>query len=142
VFLWQIRGSVLYPLIGVRLHGWLDDLVVLVYLLGILILGLHGVAFDIALAGAAVHFGLARCTRYPQGRYPLLSFRTHAFIELAEGVGVLLAAFFLLSPSGGPSEVRPALVRAFLAVMGGLQFGAFALSDYAWPKAEVAASAA
>jgi hypothetical protein len=121
-----------YPLIGVRLHGWLDDIVVLVFLIGIRVLELHGAAFFIALAGAAVHFALARCTRYPQGQYGLVSFRTHAFIELAEGILVLAAALLFVSP-------QASVARAFLAVMGGLQFGAFALSDYKWPKAEVAA---
>jgi hypothetical protein len=29
---------VLYPLIGPRLHGWLDDLIALTYLAGILLL--------------------------------------------------------------------------------------------------------
>jgi len=122
-----------YPLIGVRLHGWLDDIVVLVFLIGIRVLELHGAAFFIALAGAAVHFALARCTRYPQGQYGLVSFRTHAFIELGEGILVLTAALLFISPQVG-------IARTFLAVMGGLQFGAFALSDYTWPKATVAAS--
>ena len=56
-------------------------------------------------------------------------------------LAVLTAALLLVSPRSGPSEVSPTLVRGFLAVMGGLQFGAFALSDYAWPKAEVEAGA-
>src|SRR5262249_47000195 len=109
---------------------------------GILIFGLHGGAFDIALAGAAVHFGLARCTRYPQGRYPYLSFRTHAFIELAEGAAVLAAALLWLPRVGGDSsEVAPAIAPAFVVVLGALQFGAFALCDYGWPKAEAPAAA-
>src|SRR5262249_3228057 len=122
-----------------------DELVVLTYLVGIFVLGLHGPAFVIALGGAAIHFGLARCTRYPQGRYPLVSFRTHAFIELAEGAAVLVAALLFVSRKNAgvnASEVGAAAARAFLVVMGGLQFGAFALSDYEWPKAESATSAA
>ena len=34
--------EMLIPLIGARLHGWLDDLVVLVYLAGAFALGLGG----------------------------------------------------------------------------------------------------
>ena len=34
-------GAVLIPLIGVRLHGWLDELVALVYLLGVALLWLR-----------------------------------------------------------------------------------------------------
>jgi hypothetical protein len=113
----------LFPLIGVRLHGWLDDVVVLVYLAGTILFGLHGVAAVIALAGAAVHFVLTRLTAYPQGSWKLIPFRSHAFIELAEGVAVLVASLAL-------AVSHPPATRAFLAVMGASQLGAFAFSDY------------
>jgi len=114
---------VLFPLIGVRLHGWLDDIVVLVYLLGTVGFGLYGVAAAIALAGAAVHFALTRATDYPQGSWKLISFRSHAFIELAEGVAVLAATAVLTTS-------HPPAARVFLAAMGASQLGAFAFSDY------------
>ena len=42
----------LYPLIGARLHGWLDDLVALTYLFGILLLHLgDGARAFLALMG-------------------------------------------------------------------------------------------
>ena len=118
----------LLPLIGPRLHGWLDDLVALLYVAGALLLGLHGLALVVALGGAAVHFTLTRLTNYPQGTLKLIPFRVHAFIELAEGIAVLAATWLLLHD-------LPALERGFLTVMGLSQFGAFALSDYAWPPA-------
>jgi len=111
------------PLIGVRLHGWLDDLVVLVYLAGALALGLHGPARVIAFGGAAVHFVLTRLTDYPQGTIHLIPFRTHAFIELGEGAAVLAATFAV-------AWDQPPPVRGFLAAMGAAQLGAFAFSDY------------
>jgi len=119
---------VLFPLLGVRLHGWLDDTVALLYVFGSYVFGLHGAALAIAVFGAAVHFALTRCTRYPQGTWGLVSFRTHAFIELAEG-SVVLAATLLFVPS---SE---SMARVFLLVMGASQFGAFAISDYTWSPA-------
>jgi hypothetical protein len=112
-----------FPLIGVRLHGWLDDLVVLVYLAGALLLGLHGPARVIAVGGAAAHFLLTRLTDYPQGMIRLIPFRAHAFIELGEGVAVLVATF-------AAAWAQPLPVRAFLAGMGASQLGAFAFSDY------------
>ena len=113
----------LFPIIGVRLHGWLDDLVVLVYLAGAYALGLGGVALGIALGGAAVHFLLTRFTAYTQGTFKLIPFRVHAFIELGEGIAVLAAtlAFTAAEPTG---------VRLFLGAMGVSQFGAFGFSDY------------
>jgi hypothetical protein len=115
----------LLPLIGSRLHGWLDDLVALLYVAGALLLGLHGLALVVALGGAAVHFTLTRLTNYPQGTLKLIPFRVHAFIELTEGIAVLAAIWLLLHDA-------TALERGFLTVMGLTQFGAFALSDYSW----------
>jgi len=112
-----------YPVIGARLHGWLDDLVTLTYLLGAISLNLGGPALAVAVAGAATHFLLTRLTNYPQGQLKLIPFRVHAFIELGEGVAVIAATVGMLG-----SEPLP--VRAFLLFMGGSQFVAFAFSDY------------
>jgi len=113
----------LFPLIGARLHGWLDDLVVLIYLAGAFALGLRGGALAIAIGGAIVHFALTRFTNYPQGTFKLIPFRVHAFIELGEGLAVLAAS---LTVAGD----RPLAQRLFLGAMGVSQLGAFALSDY------------
>jgi hypothetical protein len=112
-----------YPLIPARLHGWLDDLVVLVYVAGALLLGLGGLAAGVAFAGAAVHFTLTRLTDYPQGTIKLIPFRTHAFVELGEGLLVLAATLLLLGELAWPGKV-------FLVLMGGSQLVAFAFSDY------------
>jgi hypothetical protein len=120
----------LLPIIGARLHGFLDDVVVGTYLLGLWLLGLQGTAAVIAAAGAALHFALTRFTDYPQGTFKRIPFRAHAFIELAEGIGVLLATLTLAG-----SQPFPA--RAFLVAMGGSQFFAFAFSDYRTPTASV-----
>jgi len=117
---------VLYPLLGVRLHGWLDDLAVAIYLVGLYVLGAHGPAVVIGLGAATVHLALARFTRYPQGTWGLISFRTHAWVELTEGA-LVVAGTLLLVPA---SEFA---LRVFLLTMGIAQFGAFALSDYRWP---------
>lgn len=113
----------LFPLIGPRLHGWLDDLVALIYVAGALALGLRGAALAIAIGGALVHFSLTRLTNYPQGTFKLIPLRAHAFIELAEGLAVLAASLAFAAD-------RPLAQRLFLGAMGASQLGAFALSDY------------
>lgn len=113
----------LFPLIGARLHGWLDDLVVAFYVVGTFALGLHGTARVTAIGGALAHFLLTRFTNYPQGTIRLIPFRAHAFIELGEGVIVLGAAGLLFG--------QPMLARVFLALMGASQLVAFSFSDYA-----------
>jgi len=113
----------LYPLIPPRLHGWLDDLVVLTYLVGAWIFQLSGLALTVAIGGALVHFTLTRLTNYPQGTWKLIPFRTHAFIELGEGILVLAATLALLHD-------LPLPARLFLIGMGLSQFVAFGFSDY------------
>jgi hypothetical protein len=125
----------LFPLIPARLHGWLDDVVVLLYLVGAFVVGLRGTALAIAVSGAAVHFALTRLTNYPQGTFKLIPFRVHAFIELAEGLAVLAAT---LAFAGD----RPLAQRLFLMLMGASQLGAFALSDYGPPTRRPTAASA
>jgi len=126
---------VIFPVIGARLHGWLDDLVVLVYVAGALVFGLRGAALAIAIGGALVHFTLTRLTNYPQGAIKLIPFRVHAYIELAEGLAVLAASLVFAAD-------RPLAQRLFLGAMGFSQLGAFALSDYDWPRTRRARAAA
>jgi hypothetical protein len=122
--------GMIFPLIGVRLHGWLDDLVVIVYLLGAAALHLRGAALAVALAGAGVHFLLTRLTNYPQGTVKIIPFRVHAFIELGEGAAVLAAA--IIAPFG--LGVSPLSARLFLGALGLSQFAAFSFSDYGTPR--------
>lgn len=113
----------LLPLIGARLHGWLDDLVVVVYLLGAIFLPLHGLALGVCLAAAGVHFLLTRFTDYPHGTFKRIPFRTHAFIELGEGLVVIVAAPRVLAADSPIAGI-------FLIAMGASQLAAFAFSNY------------
>jgi hypothetical protein len=125
---------VLLPLISAKVHGFLDDAVVLGYLMGAYILGLTGRAMAIALVGAFVHFFITRFTDYPAGFVKLLSFRTHGFIELAEGVFVLVVTWTIL-----PAET-PGKHLLFLTLLGVSQLVAFGFSDYRFPPAAVGAN--
>jgi hypothetical protein len=114
---------VFLPLIGPRLHGWLDDVVVLIYLLGTFFLHLRGAALAVALAGAVFHFLLTRFTNYPQGTFKLIPFRVHAFLELGEGLAVIVVSSLVV-----PAHASAAGV--FLLLMGVSQLGAFSFSNY------------
>lgn len=116
----------IFPFINPKIHGWLDDLVVLTYLMGAFVLKLHGTPMLIAMFGGAVHFFNARITDYPQGSLKLIRFKTHAYVELVEGILVLLGVAFLTA--GEPFEAR-----AFLVFLGVSQLVAFSFSDYRWP---------
>jgi hypothetical protein len=118
-----------FPIIGPRLHGWLDELVAISYIVGVLALRPSLLVMVVLLIGAAIHFTITRVTNYPQGTWKVISFRTHAFIELGEGIFVLIAGSLAAMDA-------PALTRVFVAVMGASQLGAFALSDYGPARAE------
>jgi hypothetical protein len=122
---------VLLRLVPPRIHAYLDDGVVLLYLMGSFIVGLRERAMAIALMGAVIHFFLTRFTNYPAGTVRLLSFKAHGVIELLEGV-LVLSATWLLLPGHAPGKHL-----AFLTFMGVLQLAAFAFSDYRWPLAAV-----
>ena len=113
----------IWPIIGARLHGWLDDLVVLIYAAAAFA-PIHRTAMLITVGGAFVHLVLTRITDYPQGAYRLISFRTHAYVELCEGIAVAGAAWMF---TAGPE-------RIFLLLMGLSQLGAFSFSDYTTDK--------
>jgi len=106
----------------------LDELVVLLYMFGIVALDMRGAALTIALSAGILHFALARFTDYPRGTIRRIPFRTHALLELAEGVLVLAATWALC----GDERAAP---HGYLTLMGVTQLGAFALSDYRWPLA-------
>jgi hypothetical protein len=96
---------------------------VLTYVAGALLFHLSGLAAGVAFGGAVAHFALTRLTDYPQGTWKVIPFRTHAFIELGEGVLVLGATLTLLTG-------LPLPARFFLILMGLSQFVAFGFSDY------------
>jgi hypothetical protein len=124
----MVASGMIYPWIGARLHGVLDDLVVLTYLVGSYLFGLHGAALAVAVGGALVHFLLARTTDYPEGQLKLIRFRTHAYIELTEGL-VVLTASAVVGAVALPQ-------RLFLVGLGLSQLVAFSFSNYEWPVAE------
>ena len=93
----------LLRLVPPRVHAYLDDGVVLLYLMGSFIVGLRERAMAIALMGAVIHFFITRFTNYPAGTVRLLSFKAHGAIELFEGL-LVLAATWLLLPGHAPGN--------------------------------------
>ena len=110
----------LFPLLPVRLHGWLDEVATLSYLGVAFARGFEGVAFWLLLFVAALHFVNTRLTNYPQGQLKAYSLTTHAKIELGEGL-LLLAAAALLASSTEQ--------RVWFLLFGGAQLSAALISE-------------
>ena len=115
----------LFPLIPVRLHGWLDEIATLSYLAVAFAFGFEGTPLWLLLLAALVHFTNTRLTNYPRGQFKAYGLKTHAKIELLEGLGLLVAAAAL-------SQQTP-LQRGLFLLFGVSQLSAALAGDTRGP---------
>src|SRR5258708_27645894 len=94
-----------------RIHGYLDYVVVLVFLVAPAALHFSRTPAVIAYTLAGVHFALTLLTNFPLGLVKVIPFKIHGFIELAVGP-CLIALPFTLGLSSEPT------VPAFYATCG------------------------
>lgn len=110
-------------ILGARVHGILDVVIILLLVLGPVFYGLGGAPAAIAWSLAGVHLLLMLCTDYPMGRWKIVSFLVHGIIELAAG------AFLILVPVlGGYGPGSPG--RRFYTVTGVIVLLIWALTAY------------
>lgn len=107
--------------ISPRTHGLLDYATVAVFALAPVAFGLEGLAAGLSYGLAAVHLAMTLGTAFPMGVVRVVSFPGHGAVELAVGVALLLAAFFLFSGAA----------FWFYAVMGLVILTVWAGTDYA-----------
>jgi hypothetical protein len=115
----------LFPWIPVRLHGWLDELATLAYVGFALFAGYEASVRWLLVMAALVHFGNTRLTDYPQGQLKAYSLATHAKIELAEGLVLLV---------GAAASSSALVARLTLAVLGLGQVAAALAGDTRAPR--------
>lgn len=70
------------------LHGYLDYVTVVLFLIAPSLLGLTGMAGMFAYLLAAIHLAMTLLTDFPLGVYKLIAFPLHGWIE--RGVGPML----------------------------------------------------
>ncbi len=106
-----------------RIHGVLDLVTVVVFLLGPLLLGLGGSPAAIAYTLAAVHLLMTLFTRFPMGVWKQIPFFVHGIVELVVGIGLLLLPTFAGYGPGSPA-------RRFYIAMGAVILVVWALTAY------------
>lgn len=106
-----------------RIHGVLDLVTVVVFLLGPLLLGLGGSPAAIAYTLAAVHLLMTLFTRFPMGVWKQIPFVVHGIVELVVGIGLLLLPTFAGYGPGSPA-------RRFYIAMGAVILVVWALTAY------------
>lgn len=110
--------------IAARLHGYLDYLTVLIFLIAPSVLGFGGIAAQLSWLLAGVHLAMTLVTRFPLGLFQRLAFALHGWIERIVGPALIAIAFL-------PDifSVKPAF--AFFVGMGLVIIAVGWLTDYA-----------
>lgn len=110
-------------ILDARVHGALDLVTVLLFLVGPLLFGLGGSPAAIAYALAIVHLLMTLFTRFPLGRWKVIPFPLHGIVELIVGVALLILPSYAGYAPGSPA-------RRFYLGMGALILVVWALTAY------------
>ena len=121
-------------ILNARIHGVLDLMTVLAFLIGPLVFGLGGSPAAIAWTLAIVHLLMTLCTRFPMGRWKMIPFWVHGIVELVVGVFLLILPSFAGYAPGSPA-------RQFYLAMGALILIVWALTAYGARSADPASGA-
>jgi hypothetical protein len=106
-----------------RTHGYVDCLLVLVFLLTPALLGLSGTPAVLSYLFAAGYLALVLTTAFPAGIYKLVPFPLHGVVELVAGPVLVLLPWLLGFPADAPA-------RFFYIVVGLAVFAVWLVTDY------------
>lgn len=110
-------------ILDARIHGILDLVAVLAFLLGPLVFGLGGSPALISYTLAIVHLAMTLLTRFPMGRVKVIPFPLHGIVELVVGVALLILPSYAGYAPGSPA-------RRFYLGMGAAILVVWALTAY------------
>jgi hypothetical protein len=120
-------------ILDARIHGVLDLITVVLFLVGPLVFGLGGSPAAIAYTLAIVHLVMTLLTRFPMGRWPVIPFPVHGIVELIVGVALLILPSYAGYSPGSPA-------RRFYLGMGAVILVVWALTAYGAQKSGGAAN--
>ncbi len=109
--------------ISPRMHGYLDFLTVIIFLLAPTLLGLSQLPAMLAYSLAAVHLMVTLASDFPFGIVKLIPFTIHGWIERLVGPSLIALPFIL-----GFADEETA--RNFYIAMGVVIIGVGILTDY------------
>lgn len=118
-------------IISPRLHGYVDYLSVIIFLVAPAVLGLAGTAALISYVLAAVHLAMTLATRFPLGVVSLVPLPLHGWVERIVGPVLIVLSFV-------PAVAATATEQWFYLVMGVGILAVGLVSNYA--HAEMSAS--
>src|SRR6202162_5186358 len=106
--------------IDARIHGVLDIVVILVFLLAPAVFGLGASPAAIASALAAVHLVMTLLTRFPMGIRKVIPFFVHGIVELIVGVVLVVLPTIEGYAPGSPARRFYTLIGAAILVIWAL----------------------
>ena len=110
-------------IIGAKMHGYLDYLVVLVFLVAPTLLHLSMVPATISYVLAGVHLALTLLTDFPLGVFKVVPLSVHGIIELIVGPCLIALPFVLGFGGELPAE-------AFYIICGLVILAVWSLTKY------------
>ena len=110
-------------ILDARLHGILDLVTVLIFVLAPTVFGLGGSPAAIAYTLALVHLVLTLLTRFPMGIWKVIPFVVHGIVELVVGVALLILPSYAGYAPGSPA-------RRFYLAIGAVILIVWALTAY------------
>ena len=110
-------------IISSHVHGYLDYVTVVVFLLAPTLIGLTGFPAQLAYALAAIHLVMTLVTDFPLGVVKLIPFTIHGWIERVVGPVLVLVSFI-------PGFASNTAAQAFYLVMGVVIILVGLLTDY------------
>jgi hypothetical protein len=119
-------------ILNARIHGVIDLVVVVVFLLAPLLVGLGGRPAAISYVLAVVHLVMTLMTRFPLGVWKTIPFFVHGIVELIVGAALLILPSFEGYGPGSPA-------RRFYLAMGAAILIVWALTAYREGDAKSAA---
>ncbi len=105
-----------------RVHGVLDYVTVVFFLIAPSLFGLEGTAATLAYVLAAVHLTMTLVTAFPLGVVGALSFRAHGLVELVVAAALVVLPWLLGDLFDG--------ARVFYTVVGAAILIVWLLTDY------------
>ncbi len=119
---WYTKNNEMNTL-NAKVHGYLDYITVLIFVLAPSALGLAGVAAFVAYALAAVHALMTLLTKFPLGAVSLIPLWLHGWVERVVGPVLVIASFFPIIAVTPVGQIFYLVMGIIIALIG-------VISDY------------
>ena len=106
-----------------RLHGYLDFVMIAIFVLAPLTIGLGGLPALISYVLAVVHLLMTLMTRFPAGIVKTIPLMVHGLVELAVAIFLVLLPYVAGFGPGSPA-------KRFYVFMAAVVFIVWLLTDY------------